>query len=150
MRLIFTRIYNQKSRFVALLLCIWLSGATCAVNCLAAHRPKETVANDAGAMCPLKNHGCCKGKTAKSDANEISSNFGERNDAPTFNCCSLANVKSEAARNLDKFDAFVSTDSTPKTYFAQPKRQTISFRKSYQTPPQNRGKTYIKHCVFLI
>lgn len=150
MRLIFTQIYNQKSRFVALLLCIWLSGATCAVNCLAAHRPTETVANEMGAMCPLKNHGCCKGKTAKSGANEISLNFGEQNDTPTFDCCSLVNIRSEAARKLDRFDAFVLTNSTPKISFAQTKRQTVSFNNSYRKPPQNRGETYIKNCVFLI
>lgn len=136
-------------KFAALFLCVWLSGATCAIACGAATvAAGEAAAQAEAPSCHAGNH-----ETQNAgDKDELAPFVSSKNTVPTLDCCAFLKITAERAQKIAQFDANVAAPVAPFK-FAAPvfvARQTVSFQKFYQPIPLNRGSTYLRNCVFLI
>lgn len=157
---LFAQLQRKKvSRFIALFICVWMSGAACLLSCGAMEvraALAETHEHEALQLieesCPLHTHDCCDGKTeTKEDENAVSLSAFRR-QTPSLDCCSpLHFVQTNVAPNAGQVDAPVLTAVAPiKPTLPVFERRRVSFQKTYQTIPLNRGSTHLRNCVFLI
>lgn len=138
-----------SSRFVALLLCFWLSGAVCVLACgTAAQTEKTSVAG--ASTCPMHNHQAAE---ADSQTNSKTANFSEhQNHAPKMNCCAFGYFLTNSAQTSGQTNlSFAAATAAPvKFNFPANARREISFPRIYQTIPRTRGDTYLRNRVFRI
>jgi hypothetical protein len=163
MKRLFAQLHNKPaSRFTALFLMVWLSGAACLLSCgtmqaraaLATHNEHEVVQVVEEASCPMGSHRCCHGKAEKNqetDENTASLSSPSK-QTPSLDCCSpLHFVQINVAHNIKQVDTTISVPVAAieplKPAF---KRQKVSFQQAYQPISLNRGSTYLRNCVFRI
>ncbi len=149
-----TKLQKLSFKIAALTLCLWLSGATCAISCgtMVVRAATETPSVKAEVV----EESSCHGKTrrAKTDGEKadkgfsLRSNFGHQ---ATLDCCSFLNLTAEKTGNVAHFNSQIAAPVSPlETFTAKFERQTVSFQIFYQPIQLNRGSTYLRNCVFRI
>lgn len=150
------KLQSLTFKFVSLALCLWLSGATCAISCGA----MIVRAGDAqNLLNEVTEESSCHGKTQKAQparARDEKNDDGfslaaAANQQPTLDCCTFLNLTAEKVGKIKQTDSQFAAASQPfKISAPEFARQTVSFQQAYQPIPLNRGSTYLRNCVFLI
>ena len=148
---------NLITRFAALFLCFWISGAACAIPCIASEiRAELAKASDFAVTseetaCPISGGDCCHGKTAESEL-DLSSFALPQKNAPQFDCCVFANFLIQPGQKIGQMDAPIFLSAIAKVKFSFPaiKQHQHLSAETYQTTPRTRGSTHLSNCVFLI
>jgi hypothetical protein len=151
MRRLFAKLHQQTPRAIALMLCVWLSGAMCILNCnLTNVQAGERVeAESVQENLPSCHRQAPHKSSTKSDDEKSVSIV----DAPIFapiNCCPLFNAALEQAKHFQLTKVALKPTQIKLSFPAFQLKREIVFERSYKPPPKHCGHTYLHNCVFLI
>jgi hypothetical protein len=144
----FLQLRKQTPRAIALLLCLWLSGAFCVVNC------QVTTGKDVSTVETFsaedENLPPCHRKSSQSENGKQDATVIKKiGFAPLMTCCPFFSPTFEPAKNfkfVPQIQAAKIEVSGSQTFFAQKN----SFKTTYNPPPRSRGSTYLKNRALLI
>ena len=139
---------RQAASFATILLCLWLSGAACALNCgFAVVAAAETAIEADDANLPPC-HRRAKAKKTENTKDDFS--FAKTNVTPVSNCCPVLSASFVPAKNV-KFEFAPLSPLEAKLNIApQSFRREIVFDSNYKPLPQSRDSTYLKNRSLLI
>ena len=148
MRFVRAQFKRQAASFATILLCLWLSGAACALNCgFAVVAAAETAIETDDANLPPCHR---RAKAEKTENAKDDSAFAKTNVAPDSNCCPLLSASFVPAKNV-KFEFAPLSPAKAKLNAApQSFRREIVFNSNYKPLPQSGGGTYLKNRALLI
>jgi hypothetical protein len=141
--------HKNYKRLIALLLCFWLSG-TAGVATYSVFNLYEISSASHKAIDSCTGHNCCHSAKQKIEKSGLS-NFSQKKQSATLNCCVLTQFSSLTTAKTTFVDAPALTAKVLSTKLFLPiKKSDFSFSNRYETMPLNRGNTHLRCCVFLI
>lgn len=149
MRFVRAQFKRQALSFFSVLLCFWLSGAACALNCgfpTFAPAAETAIETDDGNLPPC--HRRAKAEKTENTKDDLS--FAKTNVAPVSNCCPLLSASFVPAKNVKFEFAPLSLVKAKLNLASQSFRREIVFNSNYKPLPQSRGSTYLKNRALLI
>ncbi|HZH34846.1 MAG TPA: hypothetical protein VEX64_08400 [Pyrinomonadaceae bacterium] len=148
------QLHQNTPRVLALLLCLWLSGAVSVIQCgameMRMQAAKAAAASDEGESCPMSgNHDCCKGKEKK-DRKQTSFAFPQKG-SPQLDCCAFVKLPpADPARRVNQIDAPATVAGIIGFEIPALEEPKISSSKAFRSIPRDRGSTFLRNCVFRI